>query len=62
MTTKEKRAIAKKIADIEMKLIGASEIETTKLMVDMAALALKVGSLDDMEEIDEMVQDILAES
>lgn len=55
MKQKERKNLAKKIADLELKL-QAGEADPSEMM----ELCSKVDSIEDMEIIDEMVQQLLS--
>jgi hypothetical protein len=64
MTQKEKRTIAKRLAMLELKLRepDITDQETTAIMYEMTVLTMRTSTMEEMDEIDEMVQDILAKN
>lgn len=60
MKRKELKALAKKIAKVELKIQNSEDPkEIRKAQEEMMELCGSVESLEDMTEIDEMVQEIL---
>ena len=61
MKNKERKNIAKKIAEAELVLQNSQDLaEKAKAELEIVRLCSQAKSMEDMMAIDEMVQDILA--
>ena len=62
MKNKERKNIAKKIAQAELILQNSQDLaEKAKAELEIIRLCSKAKSIEDMEAIDEMVQEFLAD-